>query len=82
MNDPDDDTGVYDCVGGADDGGDDENDDGDGDNDDQGKHGAVRRTSCWTNPGSALLWRGKHSEDVRLITLVLHQKHCINCKCR
>ena len=70
-------------VDGANDGGDVENDDGDSDdNDDQGKPGAVRRTSCWTNPGSALLWRGKRSEDVRLITLVLHQKHCINCKCR
>ena len=72
--------GVYYCVGGADDGGDVENDDCD-DNDDQGKPGAVRRTSCWTNPDSALLWRGKRSGDDRLITLVLHQKHCINCKC-
>lgn len=83
MNDPDDDAGVHNCVGGADDGGDVENDDGDSDdNDDQGKPGAVKRTSCWTNPDSALLWRGKRSGDVRLITLVLHLKHCINCKRR
>ena len=69
--------GVYYCVVGADDGGDVENDDGD-DNDDQGKPGAVRRTSCWTNPDSALLWREKRSGDVRLIALILH---CLNCKC-
>ena len=82
LNDPDDDAGVYNCVGGADDGGDVENDDGDSDdNDDQGKLGAVRRTSCWTNPDSALLWRGRRSGDDRLITLVSHQKHCINYKC-
>ena len=82
MNDPEDDAGVYNCVGSDDYGGDVENDDGDNnDDDDQGKLGAVRRTSCWTNPDSALLWRGRRSGDDRLITLVSHQKHCINYKC-
>ena len=59
-----------------DDDGDDDGDD--NDDDEQGKLGAVSRTSCWTNPDSALLWREKRSGDVRLIALILH---CLNCKC-